>query len=94
MGIFEFVIFLVLISTVGKVLSDRRSRRSLPGDSLQIKGEELEDIRDTVGELSRRLERLEEERDFYKDLLDAPERRRKLPEPGEGEGGTEAGGPS
>ena len=82
MGVFEFVITLVLISTVGRIISRRRRRPlPLPGESFQVDTEELRRIGDTISDLSGRVERLEEERDFYKDLLEPPSGSRKLPLP-------------
>ena len=82
MGPFEFVIVLVLIITVGVGVITRRSpRRELKGDASQGGQGELERIRDTVDDLSGRLERIEKERDFYKDLLEAPRRRREISPP-------------
>jgi hypothetical protein len=80
LGAFEFVITLVLIITGGIVLISRRPpRRELEGGASG--DEDLERIRGTVDELSGRLERLEKERDFYRDLLDAPGGHRKISPP-------------
>jgi len=57
----------------------RRRHRELEGDSPH--GGELEGIRDAIDGVIGRLERLEEERDFYKDLLDSPGTRREIPPP-------------
>ncbi len=81
MGVFEFVIMLVLISAVGRIIVARRRPLPLPGESFQLDAEELHRVRDTITDLGTRLERLEEERDFYKDLLEPPPRRRTLPPP-------------
>jgi len=87
LGVFEFIIVLVLISTAGKVLSQRipRERRgeALPGPTVA----DVEGIREALDELNGRVVRLEEERDFYKALLESPEHRRSLkgPEPGNDE---------
>ena len=70
--VFEFVIVLVLISTVGKVVSERASRPKVSGGASQAVRGELDGLRDTLDELNARLQRLEQERDFYRDLLDAP----------------------
>ncbi len=81
---FEFVIALVLISTIGKVVSgrtdrsDRAEQRELRRGSRHGGQGELEGVREALSDLSGRLERLEEERDFYKDLLEAPKEQRKL----------------
>ena len=85
MGVFEFVIVLVLISSVAKVIGGRRRSTRLPGDSFQLDAEELHRVRDTITDLSGRVERLEEERDFYKDLLEPPSGSRSLP-PADSEG--------
>ncbi len=81
MGVFEFVIALVVISTVGRIIVARRRPLPLPGDSFQLDAEELHRVRDTITDLSGRVERLEEERDFYKDLLEPPPGRRTLQPP-------------
>ena len=78
MGVFEFVITLVLISTVAKIIARRRPA-PLPRESFQLDAEELHRVRDTIADLSTRMERLEEERDFYKDLLEPPRGRGILP---------------
>ena len=81
MGVFEFVIILVLISTAGRIFASRRRPLPLPGDSFKLDAEELHRVRDTITDLGSRVERLEEERDFYKDLLEPPSGRRTLPPP-------------
>ena len=78
MGIFEFMLGVAIIVTAGKVV-ERRMSRPRRGESLQVGTEELHRIRETIGDLSGRLEHLEEERDFYKDLLEPREGRRELP---------------
>jgi hypothetical protein len=84
LGVFEFIIVLVLISTFGKVLTDRRQPKELGGDAApRLARGEAEDLREMVHNLSGRLERLEEERDFYKDLLEPPEKPRVIGGPGE-----------
>ncbi len=77
MGIFELILGLVIITTAGRVVERRWSRQR--GESLQVGTEELHRIRDTVTDLSGRLERLEQERDFYKDLLEPGAGPRELP---------------
>ena len=77
MSFFGFVIILVLISTCVKVLDRRRLRDGVRGDYMRVDTEELHRLRETLGDLSGRVERLEQERDFYKDLLEPlPERPR------------------
>ncbi len=80
MDFFAFIITLVLISTAAKIL-ERRRHSVLPGESIQVDTEELHRIADTITDLSGRVERLEEERDFYKDLLEPPSGSRELPPP-------------
>ena len=80
MGVFAFIITLVLISTAAKII-ERRRRPTLPGESVQVDTEELHRIAETITDLSERVERLEEERDFYKDLLEPPASSRELPPP-------------
>ncbi len=81
MGPFEFVIALILISTVARIIERRRRSARLPGESIQVDSEELRRIGDMITDLSGRVERLEEERDFYKDLLEPPSGSRELPPP-------------
>ena len=81
MGVFEFVITLVLISTVGNIIARRRRPPPLPGETFKVDTEELRRIGDTISDLSSRVERLEEERDFYKDLLEPSSGSRQLPPP-------------
>ena len=79
MGLFEFIITLVLISTAGRIIASRRRPLPLPGESFKLDAEELHRVRDTITDLSGRVEMLEEERDFYKDLLEPPRASRSLP---------------
>ncbi len=85
MGVFEFIITLVLISAVARIIAARRRPLPLPGESFQLDAEELHRVRDTIADLGTRVERLEEERDFYKDLLEPPTGSRSLP-PADSEG--------
>ena len=80
MDFFAFIITLVLISTAARII-ERRRRPTLPGESVQVDTEELHRIAETITDLSGRVERLEEERDFYKDLLEPPASSRELPPP-------------
>ena len=81
MGVFEFVIALVFISTLGRVFSRRGPRRAPQAELPPAQRAELDGIRDAMHDLSGRLQRLEEERDFYKDLLEAPKGRREISAP-------------
>lgn len=70
MGIFEFIVVLVLITTIGEVVKARAGR------PVQLPPERPDDgaLESTVDELNRRLLRLEEERDFYRALLEPGDR--------------------
>ena len=81
LGVFEFVIALVLISTVGKVARDRREIRTMDKSTSQIGPGAFEGLRDTVEEMNTRLRRIEEERDFYRDLLESPQRPHEILNP-------------
>lgn len=77
-GVFEFIILLVLISTAGKVLTSWRDRpQGLPKGMRQ---EDVDRLQEAVSDLNTRLGKLEEERDFYRALLESP-KRDQLPEP-------------
>ena len=77
MGVFEFIIVLVVISTIGKVISSRQVTPKLPPASLP-RAETLH-LQESVDQLSARLEKLEEERDFYRALPDPPDQRASFP---------------
>ena len=91
---FIFAIALVAIISVGRTVravavESIRSRRQLQGDS-PPGGGEIVGVREAMDGMLARLDRLEEERDFYKDLLDAPGARREIP-PSAGEDAAESG---
>ena len=71
MSVFAFVILLVLIVTVGKVITERQGRPLLPSASPPPEG--IHTLQESIGQLSDRLEKLEEERDFYRALLGPPD---------------------
>ncbi len=82
---FIFGIVLVAIVSVGRtvravLVESIRRRPLLEGDSPEG-SEELAGFREAMDGVIGRLERLEEERDFYKDLLDSPRTRREIPPP-------------
>ncbi len=79
MGAFEFVIALLVLRIVAKSIERRWRSAPLSGESVQVDTEELHRIGNTISELSGRVERLEEERDFYKDLLEPTAASRELP---------------
>ena len=70
----------IVLNTFGVQLLNRLPRRELKSDS-PGEGAELEGVHDLMAEMSGRLERLEEERDFYKNLLDPPGPRREIRAP-------------
>ena len=78
MGIFEFILLIVIISTLGKVLAGRGNRVPPPPSQPSLPPGELDAVRQAMDDLSERLARLEEERDFYVQLLEDPRRKRAL----------------
>ena len=81
LGVFEFVVALVLITTIGKVITERGPKVAPPSEGPRLNPAEAENIRQTLDDLNSRLGRLEEERDFYKELLESPEAKRRLRDP-------------
>ncbi len=74
---------MVLIISIGRtvrvaVVESIRRRAQLGGDSPQAAANP-DGIREAIDGVIGRLERLEEERDFYKDLLDLPGTRGEIP---------------
>ena len=74
---------MVAIVSVGRTVravavESIRSRRQLEGNS-PPSGGEIGGVREAMDGVLARLDRLEEERDFYKDLLDAPGAHRVIP---------------
>ena len=69
----------------------RRADRTLEGDSSKAGKAELGEMRDALDGVLGRLERLEEERDFYKALLDSPKTRGEIPPPAVAEDASEIG---
>ncbi len=70
-----------IIAVIGKAFSRPAAPLEPSADSPQIVSGEQDSAREAIAELSGRLERLEEERDFYKDLLESPATRRAIPPP-------------
>ncbi len=89
LGVFEFVLVLVVVTTIGKVVTAFADRRALPPPGPSASPPEVEALRDAVADLGTRLHRLEEERDFYKDLLEAPREPRSLPSGDSAKSGSE-----
>jgi len=81
MGVFEFVLLIVLISTFGKVLQGRARRVERYRDEPRLPPPELQEMREMLERMEERLGRIEEERDFYRALLDDPRRKEGLPAP-------------
>lgn len=76
MGVFEFVILIVFISTVGKVVTEWNDASKL-AKRPQLPPPEVDELRQNFEELHGRVIRLEEERDFYRNLLENPEARKR-----------------
>ncbi len=68
-----------LLRAVAVELIRRRPR--IEGDSPPAAAGELEGIRDAIEGVVARLDRMEDERDFYKELLDSPGTRREIQAP-------------
>ena len=66
------MIALVAIVTGGRLLGRIISRREMRHESPRVDNQEIEALRASVDDVSDRLHRLEEERDFYRALLEAP----------------------
>ena len=80
MSVFDFVLAIILISTVGKIIQER-VKRVPPPQAPPLPPPEVQELRDTLDGMDERLARLEEERDFYRALLDDPRRKEGLPSP-------------
>ena len=72
MGVFEFVLLIVLITTIGKVV-EARSDRGTADKTLQPASPDVQHLEEMLGSMNDRLARLEEERDFYRALLEPPD---------------------
>lgn len=83
MGLWEFLAIAAIASTIGKVITSFSDRRALPPADATA-AQDVDALRSAVSDLGTRLHRLEEERDFYKDLLEASPGARSLRAP-EGE---------
>ena len=78
MGVFAMVVIVVAIVTIGKVITERRAGPFLlPAGPPQ--SEEILLLQESIGQLGVRLEKLEEERDFYRALLDPPDKKAAIP---------------
>ncbi len=78
MGVFAMVVIIVAIVTIGKVMTERQAGPLLPPPGSRP-SEEIDHLQESIGQLSVRLEKLEEERDFYRALLDPPNKKATLP---------------
>lgn len=74
------LVFLVVRATI------RSADGRLPPGQAGHSSAELESIREELDQVTSRLQRLEEERDFYKELLEAPDREDLLERPDEPRG--------
>jgi hypothetical protein len=76
---------LVAIISVGRTVRatmvESIRRRPLQEGELPQGGEELAGIREALEGVIVRLDRMDEEREFYKDLLDSPGARREISPP-------------
>ena len=81
MGVFEFIIALVVISTVDKVVRHRREIPPMDKSTSQIGPGAFEGLRDTVDEMNTRLERIEEERNFTATYSNRPSDLMRFPLP-------------
>ena len=75
MSLVSLILLLVLVGMVVRLTLRRDA--SLPRQT-DPSGGELDAVRQQLDDMSTRLRRLEEERDFYRELLDAPDRDRLL----------------
>lgn len=75
------MIVLVVVTTIGKIVTEYNDRRALPPAGGSMSPQTVDSLRDEIADLGARLHRLEEERDFYKELLDSPDERRSLTPP-------------
>ena len=67
--------------SVSRIVRTVLDRRVLPRGAPAASPGEVEELRATLDNVMARVERLEEERDFFKDLLDAPKAGRELEPP-------------
>lgn len=81
MGVFEFIIVLVTVTTIGKVVTDRQELAALAKNRQAEPGPDYQALVETVDDMNTRLARVEEERDFYRKLLEAPEVKDRLTGP-------------
>ncbi len=80
----------VVMKTFGVELLRRLPRRELKEGSPHDRAE-LEGIHDAIADMNGRLDRVEEERAFYKDLLATPGTRREIPPPAVEEDASDTG---
>lgn len=85
-----FVIALVSIMSVSRVVRRILDRRVPPSGPSAGSSAEIEEMRLLMDGMMGRLDRLEEERDFFKDLLDAPGANRGISPPDSEEDGRDA----
>ena len=91
---FQFVVAIVGIVTAGGVVTTiikalgaahaRTRPKELPSGTPRGSSEDLQGAREVIDHVSGRVAKLEEERDFYKDLLEAPKGRAVIQPPERG----------
>jgi hypothetical protein len=86
MSLVSLILLIALVTLIVRGTIRSADGRLPPGPGGHSSAE-LESIREELEQVTTRLQRLEEERDFYKALLEAPDREELL------EGPEEPGGP-
>ena len=69
MGFFEFILALVFLNVAGKAVREYIKKKPARG---AVSSDQVELLSQEIRDLGLRLHQIEEERDFYKDLLAAP----------------------
>lgn len=82
MSLVSLVLLIALVALVVRGTIRSADERLPPGRGGPSSAE-LESIREELDQVTTRLQRLEEERDFYKELLEAPDRKELLKGPDE-----------
>lgn len=86
MSLVSLMLFLVLVAVMVRLVV-RDAGPALERGADPVASGQLEALREQLDDVSARLRRLEEERDFYKELLDAPDRSRIIEGPDHGRRG-------
>lgn len=80
MSLVSLILLLVLVGVVVRLVAGDAAP-ALERGAEAGSARQLEALREQLDDVSARLRRLEEERDFYKELLDAPDRSRIIEGP-------------